>query len=93
MAKTLEQKVLDCAVEQWSKTHAGVTSIDIARHVRSSNEKVMEVMIGLEAASKCSLNKNAEFITVSIGERGMKFAKKATIAHVVRLLAELTHSV
>lgn len=83
MAKTLEQKVLDCAVEQWSKTHAGVTSIDIARRIRSSNDKVMEIMIGLEAASKCSLNKNAEFFTVSIGEGGMKFAKKATIAHVI----------
>ncbi|HJU71193.1 MAG TPA: hypothetical protein VJ603_05040 [Paucimonas sp.] len=83
MAKTLEQKVLDCAVEQWNKTHAGITSIDIARQIRSSNVKVMEAMIASEAAGKCRVNKNAEFFTVSIGEGGMKFAKKATIAHVI----------
>ncbi len=83
MAKTLEHKVLDCAVEQWNKTHAGVTSIDIARRIRSSNVKVMDAMIVLEAAGKCSLNKNAELFTVSIGESGMKVAKKATIAHVI----------
>lgn len=40
-------------------------------------------MIALEAAGKCSLNKNVEFFTVSVGKRGMKFAKKATIAHVI----------
>lgn len=83
MAKSLEQKVLDCAVEQWNKTHGGITSIDIARRIRSSNVKVMDAMIALEAASKCSLNKNAKFFTVSLGESGMKFAKKATIAHVI----------
>jgi len=83
MTKTLEQKVLDCAVEQWSKTHVGITSIDIAKRIRSSNVKVMKAMIALEAAGKCSLNKNAELFTVSIGEGGMKFAKKATIAHVI----------
>lgn len=40
-------------------------------------------MIALEAAGKCSLNKNAEFFTVSIGKSRMKVAKKATIAHVI----------
>lgn len=83
MAKNLEQKVLYCAVEQWYKSHAGITSIDIARRIRSSNVKVMDAMIALEAAGKCSLNKNAEFFTVSIGEAGIKFARKATIAHVI----------
>jgi hypothetical protein len=83
MAKTLGQKVLDCAVEQWNKTHAGITSIDIAKQVRSSNVKVMKAMVALEAEGKCSLNKNAEFFTVSIGKDGMRFAKKATIAHVI----------
>ncbi len=83
MAKTLEQKVLDFAVEQWNKTHVGVTSIDTARQIQSSNAKVMEAMIVLEAAGKCSLNKNAEFFTVSISKGEMKFAKKATISHVI----------
>lgn len=83
MAKTLEQKVLNCALEQWNKTHTGVTSIDIARRIRSSNLKVMGAMITLEALNKCSLNKNAEFFTMSVGKSGMKFSKKATIAHVI----------
>jgi len=83
MAKTLEQKVLDCAVEQWNKTHAGITSFDIARLIRSQNVKVMEAMVALEAISKCSLNKNVELFTVSIGVSGLKFAQKATIAHVI----------
>lgn len=83
MSKSLEQKVIDCAVEQWNKSHAGISSIDIATRIQSSNGKVMKAMIGLEVAGKCSLNKNAELFTVSFGKKKMKVAKKATIAHFI----------
>lgn len=83
MAKTLEKKVLDCAVEQWNKTHAGIASTDIARWIRSSNAKVMEAMIALEAAGKCSLNKNVKLFGVTISAGGIKVAKKATTSHVI----------
>lgn len=83
MVKTLDQKVLDCAVEQWNKTHAGTTSIDIAKFVGSSNSKVMKAMIALEVTGKCQLNKNVELFIVKIGKAGMKIAEKATIAHVI----------
>lgn len=83
MAKTLDQKILDCAVEQWSKKHAGITSIDIAKRIGASNGKVMEAMIDLEVAGKCRLNKNAELFNMSIGKGRMRIAKKATIAHVI----------
>lgn len=83
MMETLEQKVLNCAVDYWYKSHAGITSVDIANLISSSNSKVMDAMIALESTGKCGLNKNVELFSMSFRSGEVKFAKKAIIAHVI----------
>ena len=80
----LERSIISLSVEQWNKTFGGIDSLELARKIQLSNEKIMEAIEGLVFKQIGTMNANAEFFVIRIDSDNANFDidDKHIIAHV-----------
>ena len=83
MGTTIEQKVLDCAVELWQKRFCGISSLDISSELNLSNKKVMAAMLILEEDDRATLNKDVKLFQIRFTVGRVEHDVKPTICHII----------
>jgi len=70
--KTMEELVIEFAIQYWIDHQTGCDSLRIAQALKLDNEQVKAAMLELEAAGLASLNKNVALTPLTFGAGGIK---------------------